>query len=379
MIGLDLRSIILMSGVMGLLLAVVMLFMRLSYPRSVTGLGWWAAAPAVSFAAAMLFAGRDLLPDVVSIVLANGLLLVGVAMLHFGVRRFFGLAPDYLLRLGLIGAALPVLAWYTLADPSFTARVLIVSLLWASIQASMALLIWRHGPESFATRFSVVILVVHTAVLLLRFLSAWLPLPGENLLDPSRIQTLYIVMNALLTVSINVGFILMAGDRLRGMLEHSASHDSLTNALVRRTLIDASALELERCRRHGRHMALLMLDIDHFKTVNDTHGHQMGDRVLVDFVARTMSLLRRVDQLGRFGGEEFIILLPETTQAQAVAVGERIRAVVAKPVEGLPSITVSIGVTTNLPDDTQIDTLLARADRALYKAKAEGRNCVAVI
>ena len=379
MMGLDLRSIILLSGIMGLLLAVVFLFLRLSYPRSIQGLGWWAAAPVASFVSTLRFAARGQIPVLVSVVAANGLLLTGIAMFYFGARHFFGLAPAYLSRIGLILAALPLLTWYTLVEPSFTARILIVSLLWAYIQMTLAVLIWRHGPEVFSTRFTAVVLLIHTCTLVLRFLSAWLPLPNEHLLDPTRVQTLYVVMNALLTVALGVGLILMASDRLRVLLEHSASHDSLTNALVRRTLIGACEQELERCRRHGRSMALLMLDIDHFKAINDMHGHQMGDRVLVDFVNRLTPLLRRPDQLGRFGGEEFVVLLPETTQEQALLVAERIRAAVAQPTTGLPPITASIGVTTNRPDDAQVDVLLARADTALYKAKAEGRNRIAVV
>jgi len=376
---LDLRSIILMGGIISLLLSVVLLSLRLSYPKFIRGLGWWAAAPAITFVAALLFAARGQIPDLVSVVAANGLLLTGVAMFYFGARHFFGLAPAYRSRMGLILAILPALTWYTLVEPSFTARVLIVSLLWAYILMTLAVLIWRHGSEVFSTRFTAVVLLIHTITLVLRFLSAWLPLPDEHLLDPTRVQTLYVVMNALLTVALSIGLILMASDRLRVLLEHSASHDSLTNALVRRTLIATCEQELERSHRHGRSMALLMLDIDHFKAINDTHGHQMGDRVLVDFVSRLTPLLRRLDQLGRFGGEEFVVLLPETTQEQALLVAERIRAVVAQPAQGLPPITVSIGVTTNRPDDDKVDVLLARADGALYKAKAEGRNRIAVI
>ncbi len=381
MMGLDLRSIILMSGIIGLLLAMVLMFLRLSYPKSIKGLGWWAAAPAVCFLSALLFAARGQIPDLVSVVAANGLLLTGIAMFHFGARHFFGLAPAYWSRMGLILAVLPVLAWYTLAEPSFTARVLIVSLLWAYIQMKLAVLIWRHGPEVFSTGFTVVVLLIHTGTLVLRFLSAWLPLPDEHLLDPTRVQTLYVVMNALFTVSMGVGLILMASDRLRVLLEHSASHDFLTNALSRRTLITACEQELARCRRHGRSMALLMLDIDLFKLINDVHGHQMGDRILVDVVSRISPLLRRPDQLGRFGGEEFVVVLPETTLEQALIVAERIRAAVAQPAAELPPITASIGVTTYQPDDAEVDVLLARADQALYKAKAkaEGRNCIAVV
>jgi diguanylate cyclase (GGDEF)-like protein len=100
--------------------------------------------------------------------------------------------------------------------------------------------------------------------------------------------------------------------------------------------------------------------------------------VLVDLVGRIASLLRRPDQLARFGGEEFVLLLPETSQEEAIRVAERILARVAEPAQDLPPITVSIGVATNRPDDDRIDALLARADKALYKAKDEGRNRVEV-
>ena len=122
-------------------------------------------------------------------------------------------------------------------------------------------------------------------------------------------------------------------------------------------------------------MALLLLDIDHFKLVNDQHGHQSGDRVLVDFTRRIQPLLRRMDLLARFGGEEFVVLLPDTESADAWIVAERILARVADPADrSLPAITTSIGVAVWRPEDRQVDELLARADRALYQAKVEGRN-----
>jgi diguanylate cyclase (GGDEF)-like protein len=124
-------------------------------------------------------------------------------------------------------------------------------------------------------------------------------------------------------------------------------------------------------------MALLMLDLDHFKAVNDQHGHLVGDQVILNFVARTSSLLRQIDSFGRYGGEEFIVLLPETNPSEAMVVAERIRAAVATPNE-LPAYTVSIGVTTRSYGDTTVDELLARADKALYQAKANGRNRVEI-
>ena len=118
-----------------------------------------------------------------------------------------------------------------------------------------------------------------------------------------------------------------------------------------------------------------MMDLDHFKTVNDNYGHQAGDRVLVSFVAQVNALLRGPDQLGRFGGEEFMALLPDTSLDEAISVAERIRAA-CKLVGNEPSCTVSIGITTNRQDTDTLDTLLARADAAMYRAKANGRNRV---
>ena len=374
MASLDLRSLVVMSGIMGLLLAVMMFFLRLSYPRSIRGLGLWAAAPAWVFLSTLLFVGRGTLPDFITIVLANLSLMIGVVSYHAGIERFFGREPAWGRWTALLLLLMPPLYWYSMVEVSYNARLIMICLVWAGIFLSMAWQIWRHGPRVFSSCFTAVVLCVHALVLLLRFYSAWFPLAEEGLLTPTLVQTLYVGSNALMLLALGMGLILMAGDRLRAEFEHIASHDSLTQVLTRRVFLDACTQELARCRRHGRSMALLLLDIDHFKTVNDSHGHQMGDRVLIDFSRRVAALLRRPDQLARYGGEEFVLLLPETSQEEAVAVAERILARVAEVVEGLPPITVSIGLATNRPDEEQIDTLLARADRALYKAKDAGRN-----
>ena len=378
MAALDLRSLVVMSGIMGLLLAVMMFFLRLSYPRSIRGLGLWAAAPAWVFLSTLLFAGRGILLDFVTIVLANLAILTGVILYHAGVELFFGRQPAWKSWAVLLLLLTPFLYWYALVEPNYNARLILVCLVWAGVFLSMAWQIWRQGPRVFSSCFTVVVLCLHAAVLLLRFYSAWFPLAEEGLLTPTLVQTIYVGSNALMLLALGMGLILMAGDRLRAEFEHLASHDSLTQVLTRRVFMDACTQELARCRRHGRSMALLLLDLDHFKTVNDTHGHQMGDRVLVNFAQRITGLLRRPDQLARFGGEEFVLLLPETTQEEAVVVAQRILQRVAEPVDGLPSITASIGLATNRPDEEQVDALLARADRALYKAKDEGRNRVEV-
>ena len=379
MLNLDLRTIIFMSGILAMLLSLVMLLVRLSYPRTLKGLGYWILAPLLVAASTFLFALRGQIPDGVSIVGANMLLLEGILLIHFGSQLFFGQRPGYRVWYPVMAALLPALVWFAVYQPDFNARVQLVCLAWIGILLANVRVVWRHGSENFATRFTVIAMVTHAMVISLRLLATLLPLPEEGLLTPTRVQTLYISANALMIIAITVGLLMLSAERLRSEFEQLATRDSLTGALARRVLIEACEQELARCRRHRRSMALLLMDIDHFKSVNDTHGHQMGDRVLIDFVSRVSALLRRPDLLARFGGEEFVVLLPETGLEEAEAVAGRILARVAETGAGLPPVTVSIGVTVNRPDEAQLDTLLARADRALYKAKEAGRNRVAVV
>ncbi len=162
----------------------------------------------------------------------------------------------------------------------------------------------------------------------------------------------------------------------RQELEYRASHDALTGLYNRdrlqKLLREADALH----RRHGTRYALILLDIDHFKSVNDRFGHAVGDSVLHDLGERVREQLRETDRLGRWGGEEFLILAPETTQQGALELAERIRQHIEHdefPEAG--RVTASFGVAASEPE-LSLDTLMVRADRAMYAAKCQGRNRV---
>jgi diguanylate cyclase (GGDEF)-like protein len=163
-------------------------------------------------------------------------------------------------------------------------------------------------------------------------------------------------------------------------LETLANTDSLTGVWNRRYVLNLAEQETQRCQRYNRPLSVLMIDIDHFKCVNDTYGHAIGDEVLIMMTETVMNYLRTVDVLGRFGGEEFVALLPETDSKAAVITAERIRENIEKmtiPINGkLVSITVSIGVGSYQKNDTSIDLIIKRADEALYQAKNQGRNQV---
>ncbi len=153
--------------------------------------------------------------------------------------------------------------------------------------------------------------------------------------------------------------------------------DALTGIGNRRKLEQALAVEIARVRRTGSTLCALMADLDHFKRVNDRHGHSAGDRVLERFSALLRAQTRPADIVARYGGEEFAILLPHTVLGQAVALAERVRErIAADPIEPLEEpITVSIGA-AQLRDGEEGDALLDRADAALYEAKRAGRNRV---
>ena len=166
----------------------------------------------------------------------------------------------------------------------------------------------------------------------------------------------------------------------RNALAHQATYDSLTGVLNRRAILDHLHKELARARRENGTLSVGMCDIDHFKAVNDTWGHLTGDSVLVAFTRCLLAGLREYDHVGRYGGEEFLVIAVGSKGQSEESLYERLRAGVAASrieTEGKTvSITVSIGVAPGTGQST-VDSLLAAADAALYRAKAAGRNRVA--
>jgi diguanylate cyclase (GGDEF)-like protein len=164
-------------------------------------------------------------------------------------------------------------------------------------------------------------------------------------------------------------------------LRRLATVDPLTGTLNRRSFFDLAAQEFSHSRRHDRRLAAIMLDIDHFKSVNDTYGHQTGDEVIRAVAEVCRDVLRERDIMGRLGGEEFACVLPDSSVEQSMIVAERLRAAVATRCFKSQShrhdhITVSVGVANLVESDVDVSAVLDRADAALYEAKRTGRNRV---
>lgn len=227
------------------------------------------------------------------------------------------------------------------------------------------------------------------------FALAWLPAVAMTALmvapamgwstQVGPIQSAYIAANAWMTLLLTLGMAdqVLGYRRQRDRALALAERDPLTGALNRRAVKDALRSALATLPRGRSSVALMYLDLDHFKQVNDQHGHRLGDRALQLLVEITQRELRGCDLLGRFGGEEFVVVLPGAYLRDALQIAERVRLgleAAGELIEGVPvHLTVSIGVAASTPKLNQVETLIEAADRALYRAKREGRNRVTTL
>ncbi|MES2488573.1 MAG: sensor domain-containing diguanylate cyclase, partial [Pseudomonadota bacterium] len=161
-------------------------------------------------------------------------------------------------------------------------------------------------------------------------------------------------------------------------LYQRATRDALTGVFSRGHFVEMANMEIDRARRFGEPLSVAMIDIDHFKAVNDTYGHAAGDKVIIALAQATSGFIRKIDFIGRVGGEEFALLLPRANKEPALEVAQRLRLILAEKSvdigDATINFTVSIGVAALRPTTRDLPDLMRNADAALYKAKREGRN-----
>jgi len=225
-------------------------------------------------------------------------------------------------------------------------------------------------------------LIVGIVIMLARILR--LPDMGMlSLTGSTPMQGIVFTYASLLPVIATSGFLLMCGDRLNKDLSRLAMLDPLTGVSNRRTMTELANKAIAASKRHGRALSLLILDIDHFKRINDQFGHEAGDLALCRFVQLVREMMRESDVIARLGGEEFVLILPDSDERAALAVAERIRQRLDNSdfsISGWPvPLRASIGVGTLGPEVSNLETLLRETDRAMYEAKRSGRNRVVAV
>lgn len=313
----------------------------------------------------------------------NLITVTGFALLRRGTEHFMGTPSsdrEQLLLIGSVGLAIALLGP---AEERAGPRILLA---YGAQGYTMARTLWaiRHALRlEFGQRAQVGILVPGAfigGVLLLQALrqAAQLDHPMEMQRHGGSGPALMFAY--LFGASMfSFGFMALVTQRLVHRLRQSSRTDALTGVLNRGAIQEALALEGERARRSATGFALLLLDADRFKSINDHLGHAAGDRALQHLATVLATGLRASDRIGRWGGEEFLVLLPAMSLADACALADgivqRVAALPARWKDAALPLTVSIGVTAWSPDDQDEHALVERADQALYRAKLDGRNC----
>jgi diguanylate cyclase (GGDEF)-like protein len=380
--SLDVNTLFLVTIYVEAILGLLLLFAWVQN-TSIHAVAWWGFAHLIRAGSVMLFGMYGSVPDLISIDLANALLFTAFAVTWTGARVFDGrpVEPVYLVTgavLWLLVCRLPVVA------ESLDARILLASGIITSYTWLTAYEFWRGRSEALVSRWpAIFMLFAHGALFLLRtpLISALPASPGNKVYD--SVWLTVISFEALL-FTISIAFILLAMAKERTELRHrtAAMMDPLTGIPNRRAFLQDAAALAKRHAGNPRPAAVALIDLDHFKSINDRFGHAIGDRVLELFAETAQKSLRASDLLGRLGGEEFAAVIYDTAEDKAMATAERIRVAfeqATKTVEGHEvGATMSVGLVYCQAPLLDVPGLLAQADQALYFAKERGRNRVEI-
>ncbi len=338
------------------------------------------SASVAATAIAMVLIGlRASAPALVSILLGNGILLAGFLLLYLASARALGDKPRSLgFLLGLFLLDLPPYVYFTWIHPSLVVRVWLSSGVVAIIAATTGVLFFEHRAPSLSVR-TIGAIQIGTALLNLGRCVFATVHPPRDFIHSDWIRTAFTYGEFIFFLGTCCGILWLSICRNRAELEQTARTDSLTGVLNRRAFDEVLQREFERMRLGGTQLGLILLDLDRFKSINDTYGHSAGDQAL-----RAISLIlqrgtRPSDTLARYGGEEFVVLLRGAELAEAQAIAERLRQAIEESFAGTYRIplTASAGIAIGDPGET-VEAFIDRCDHALYASKRAGRNQVSV-
>ncbi len=350
----------------------------------------WRIGTLLVAAGIVLLAVQDLVPHWLVLPWGNGWAVLGLALYWRAVRRFDGIAdnpwiflPAALTTMGII--------WFTVMEPSLSARIAVAGCGWAVPLLGAVMSLYRNRQINHEiSRYALGAIMLLTAVFM-----AWRGVyfalnfqTVSSILDAGTwVNALTPMTAAVLPVIGTTAFLVLCLERLRMQWQRAATIDFLTNLPNRRTIASTGTTRFNAAQRAGGGFAAAIVDIDHFKSVNDRFGHDVGDLALQHVAAILAHSCRGPNMVGRQGGEEFAALLEAISPADAHVAAERMRAAIASAPLVLGgaeqpttlSITVSIGVGLFAAGDKSLDDILRRADKALYRAKEGGRNRVELV
>lgn len=390
MIFLDYRTSAFIMVAVAISLALVMVTVWRARKGS-NGFGLWTIANVTMAVGLLLLSLRGLVPDFFTVVLCDSLALAAAVLVYEGIQQFYNHKHEEFINYVLIGVQVLSCLYFLYIQDNPTARILVVSacLTIIGLRSAASLILKPPGDLRRSSWFAGWVLVLFSVIQLIRGTYVYLLPASTAPFTTDFITTFYFTTTIILAIEWTAGFLMMTNERLEldlksaeNELHRLSTIDPITGAYNRTFFFVQCQKEFQLAQRYKRQVGVLIMDLDHFKRINEVHGNDVGDQLLKAIASACLESLRRADTVARFGGEEFSILLPETDGAGSFRTAERLRdiieAVTVQSEHGTASITASIGVSALLPDDLGIDAVLQRADNALTEAKLR-YNCVAMI
>jgi diguanylate cyclase (GGDEF)-like protein len=368
-----------------LALGLIWAYVMRSYPKFEAARFWTGSAFAAAMGAAL--ASLRVVVDSLLPLLAGGTVLIFAACLAaMGIKRFYDQQVTWRGTALITGLSFAGLSFFIFAYDSAPMRVLIYSVAQSlPLALTLKLLLSRRdGRQNPGARLAGTVAILIVAIYALRVAGNLLHIGGEfSFIQFSPLQSALFLILMFLSMAWNFGFLLMAMDRLRNEVADLALLDDLTGVGNRRHLLQRLTEECARSERGGEPFALLVIDLDGFKRINDTHGHAAGDACLQHFTLMAQTRLRPGDMLARTGGDEFCIVLPASTLREGAMIARRVLDVCREDAEACVGADIPIAISIGVAQWTAEvgafpDRLISHADGALYAAKNDGKNRYAV-
>lgn len=375
---LDFKTMSLMVVISSFLYAITIAFFALqaNQYKGIRLYMWGAICAAIGFFATTLY---SLFPDNTILRLVTGYFLISACYFYaLGIARFLNFDFNFRWLLGVLILFFALTSYGVIVNPSSIVNPLLVPIYGIVFYSTACYWLWKRRRANFAS--SLYFVLFSLILIILIFIARCYAIIIYQM--TSSIENEAVNISFLLAVFIsgylrNVGFIMMVSHRLYQDLRDAAEIDFLTNIYNRRATQQILTQQFNQFKRYNSICSLILLDIDYFKNVNDNYGHETGDKVLQDVTEILKTQLRKTDTLGRWGGEEFLCVLPNTNKEKALEVAEKLRSEIARNKIADIACTISLGVKMFDNNDNTVDEAVKNADNALYKAKHNGRNGVA--
>lgn len=332
----------------------------------------------------LLLSLRDFIDQFASTIISNTLIILGIMLLSKGIAIYTHMKKNPLSSIMdsvIITCFIMSFLYFTYVSPNINMRIIIISMVQILyfIEIIRALFKQKNPIITKESRLVSLMFILATVIQSLRIFFTFYEPPMTSFMTAGLIHSVSVIIYQLMPFNLALGIFLMDNAIIKNQLETQAMTDGLTELYNRVAFVKIVTSQCKRTQRHQDTLAIVMCDIDFFKRVNDTYGHQAGDLILQQIPKIFHEHVRGSDVIGRYGGEEFILALMDINLSDLAQLLEKVRSNIEESIfsyEGKPiKVTMSFGATL-IQDDFDLDAAIRRADTALYQSKHSGRNCI---